>query len=301
MIFLGGLSALGGDKTSNPTPTSITDIKTITVQNSVIDDLFITTDMTSMIPPLDKTWNFQTVLHATYNNVLTAGNVEFSMAQISAIRIKKREAGTYIWTLMYDIPIAKTEDLTFERYDRSSKGGKTKYEYCFIPVLNGIDGNLNINTVISDFGAMVLSEKDTTYLTPLDVKVSPTKNRASSIVNTLDGKYPTVIYNSSNNYYSGTASGVFIQFDPDTCEWDIENGWKYREPFMEFLTDGLPKVLKLQDGRAWIVSIVDNPSEDNSQHEYKAITTFSWVETGDINSTQDLYDNGLIDARPESW
>lgn len=302
MIFLGYRSGLGDIHSGDETSTNIINITNLKEQNAIVDDSFITKSVSSFTAPLDKSWDFDTILHAAYQGNLLAGNIDFVVSQVSSMRIKRREKGTYTWTTLFQIPINSIDDLSFERFDRYCKAN-TEYEYALIPVINGVEGSLSINSVLSTFDGIVLSEIDKTFQTPLDAKCVRQKNRSSQIINTLDGKYPVVVINSQNCYDSGTASGVFLQFNDNVCEFDIENGWKYRDYFMDFLLDGKPKFLKMYDGRAWIVSIVDVPSEDGSGNHTKITTSFSWVEIGDVNSTQDLNDNGLIDigASVESW
>jgi len=300
MIFLGYKSGLGDVHSGDETSTSIENINSVKELNSIVDESFITKDISSFLSPLSKTWDFNTILYATYQGDLLAGNVDFAVSQVSSIRIKRREKGTYNWTTIFQVPINSVNDLSFERFDRFCKA-KTEYEWALIPVINGIEGNLSINSILSDFDGMVLSGKDTTFLTPLDVKYSRQRNRQSSTLNSIDGKFPIVIINSANCYDSGTASGVFIQLNEETCEFDIDGGWKYRDDFLDFLSDGKPKFLKLYNSKAWLISIIDNPSENEDGHYQKIVTSFSWVQVGDIDSSQDLYDNGLTDTSSESW
>lgn len=300
MIFLGYKSGLGDVHSGDETSTSIENIVNVKEQNSIIDDSFLTKDTSSFVSPLNKTWDFNTILHATFQGNLLAGNVDFVVSQVSSIRVKRRIKGTYNWTTLFQVPISGINDLSFERFDRFCQA-KTEYEWAFVPVINGVEGNLSINSIVSDFDGIAICEKDTTFLTPLDVKYSRQRNRPSSLLNTIDGKYPVVIVNSQNCYDSGSASGVFIQLNEETCDFDIDNGWKYRDNFLDFLSDGKPKFLKLYNSKAWLISIIDSPSENNDEHPDKVTTSFSWVQVGDINSSQDLYDNGLTDTSSESW
>ena len=79
---------------------------------------------------------------------------------------------------------------------------------------------------------MFIIEKEQAFNTILDVEIQSQKNRPT--VNTIDRKYPYVVSNGQNNYYSGSASGVFIELDYDNCQFKTKEGWKYRENLMEF-------------------------------------------------------------------
>jgi len=301
LIFL-GRSAWGGRNTGDATFTSINNINKITLKNGIYDDMYITQSTVETVSPLNRIWNYDSILHALFDGNLMAGNIEYSVSAMSSIRVKRRKKGEYNWTALFEVNVLDASSLSFEKFDKYASGGDTEYEYCLVPVMsNGIEGNINTNTVISSFDGIFISEKNQTFNTPLDVKISSTRNRQSSILNPLNGKYPVVIYNGQNNYYSGTTSGVFIEHDDDTCEWKIKGGVNYRLKLMDFLYDGNPKLFKVFDGRTFIISIVDNGSEDNSEHPDKAVTTFQWVEIGNPNDSQDLYSNGLTDTNVESW
>ena len=163
-------------------------------------------------------------------------------------------------------------------------------------MINDVDGDGKIATVLSEFDGIFIVEKEQGFNTILEVDIQAQKNRPSALVNTIERKYPFVVSNGKNNYYSGSTSGVFIEFDYDACQFKVKEGWQYREQFMEFLQNGNPKILKHDDGRMWLVTIVDNPSESASEHPDKVITSFNWAETGDCNSGSDLYNNNFIDV-----
>ena len=127
-------------------------------------------------------------------------------------------------------------------------------------------------------------------------------NNSKAVITTLGSRYPYIIQNGESDYYTGSGfSATFIPFHPIDCTFKPELGFKFRVDLMNFLNDKLPKVLKLDDGRMWLISITNNPSEVEDGHPDKITTTFDWAESGDINSQEDLYYNGLIEANPEWW
>lgn len=295
MIFLGS-TFCGGKNTGDFTPTVSDKIEEMTIKNGIFDNLFATKNTSiDITKPLEKTWNFDTIISAGFNGNLHCGNVEYAVSQISAIHIKRRKAGSYDWITLFDLPINKVNDLNFERIDKYAQSGVT-YEYAFAPYLGNIEGNFNTNAVLSEFDGLFISTKDQTYSTNMNVQVTHGRHRPSSVVNTLGEKYPYVIYNGNNNYYSGSVEGTFVQFLESTCAYDFERGSFYRKDFLDFLLDGRPKFLKYHDGRAWIIAVVDDVGEKANGHEQNVITTFQWMEVGDINSGRDLYEQGLIDV-----
>lgn len=283
------------------TPTAVKNIRSVLLQNGIYDELYISRDTSGpYTTDIPGTWDFDTILHARFQGNLHAGNVEYSIGEISHIRIKRRERGSFDWVTLFEIPIADFDDFRFQLYDRYNRA-KTEYEYALVPVTNNVEGNLNINHVYSDFDGVYLTEKDRTFNTALSVEVSVQKNHPSEVVGTLGRVYPYIVGNSRNNYYSGTVTATFIEYNPAAGDWNVGTGWKYRRALMAFLENSRPKILKLHDGRMWLVNVMDAVTESPQEHADAPVTTISWTETGDAESVQDLYFNGLIDVNPEWW
>lgn len=301
MVVL-GMGFLGGEKSLDPSPTDVKNIKNIKLTNGIIDELFITQnvdyDYSTSIP---QVWDFDTILHAHFNGNLHAGNVDYTTEQVSHIRIKIREKNTFDWLTVYEIPINKTEDFKIERFYGYCKSD-TEYEVAIVPIINGVEGNLNINSVLSKFSGIAIVEKDRIFTAELDIhKGSVQRNKPNAVINTVGSKYPFVINNGDSNYDSGSITATFVPYKEEICDFEYSKGFKYRKDLMDQLCDGKPKVLKYDDGRMWLISVVDSPSEQEGSHPENISTTINWVESGDIDSQMDLYENDLIDVSPEWW
>ena len=61
----------------------------------------------------------------------------------------------------------------------------------------------------------------------------------------------------------------------------------------DWLTNGEAKIIKMEDGREWLVSVDGNVEEDESEHIDKVGISFDFVQIGDYNNTDDLSANGL--------
>ena len=72
--------------------------------------------------------------------------------------------------------------------------------------------------------------------------------------------------------------------------WSID----YRETFINWLTNKKPKALKMYDGRAWLMNVNGNVSYSDDEHPDKVEISFDFVETGDLNSSDDMKNAGLI-------
>lgn len=298
LIFC-GFGFCGSKHCGDYVATDVSSISGVTVKSAVYDELFISKNKDyAYTNEISQTWDFDTILHALFNGNLHAGNVDFTVSQVSKIRIKRRKMNSYNWITLFEVPIDSADDFDFERIDRFARSN-IEYEYALVPVLGGAEGNLNINSVKSSFGGIYLMEKESGYGSDLETTLSVNKNRPNSIVNTLGRKMPYVITNGLNNYYSGQVSTIFINQDQQTCDLDTEHGWEYRDSILDFLCDGNPKILKHEDGRMWMVQVTDTPSESESPHPDFPTTTFDWVEIGSVDSTNDLYSNNFIDVNVE--
>jgi len=299
MIFL-GFNACGSEKSAYQTPVSLDNINKIELSNGIYDDLFVTNNvLQDFTAPLNTAWDWNTILHAEFNGDLLAGNVNFMLSQISKIRCKYREYGFSDWITFDEVSITNVEDLVFERYIRFNKS-KTTYDVALVPIFadEQTEGNYNITSVDSYFDGLFVLDKDYSY-NAVSVEITPTKNIISGLLTPLDGKYPVVFHNTSINYDSLSVKCQFIQ--TIDCELNKDGALLYRENAKKFLTNNMPKILKYEDGRIWLADIPDNQvTDDSSQYNFEGYTLTSWnfVEVGDPNSQEDLYENGLIDIAP---
>lgn len=216
--------------------------------------------------------------------------------EYSLLRIKRREVGTYNWTIVYERDVSNLiGTITTVAYDRYARGRGTKYQYTIVPVIDGIEQKGVTTTVVSEFEGAYLMDKDTTYFIGLDAKVSNVNRvQNSAVETTLSSKYPIVFYGSKTNYYSGNFSGTIIKYDRSRDYFDFDASIDYREQYINWLTNQKPKVLKMWDGRAWLINVVDNISYSDDEHYNKVEIAFDFVETGDLKDSNTLKNSDLI-------
>ena len=242
-------------------------------------------------------WDFDMILHAKFEDNLTAGNVDFAASFVDCIRIKMKPSSDYRWRTVYEHEINNNEDFMFKYLFPYARGGES-YDFSLIPVFSGgIEGNINKSTIISEFEGLYLMEADRGYQAYLNLDISHKNNRQTTVQPTLGRKYPFVISNGDSNYVSGDITATFIQ--NKNKSYDVEHGWKYRQDVNDFLMDGLPKIIKYEDGRMWLASIEGNPDEDYSQHQQMPIHKIHFVEIGDCDNPVNLYNAGLINCNVE--
>ena len=76
---------------------------------------------------------------------------------------------------------------------------------------------------------------------------------------------------------------------------------KYRQQIKDRLANKKPLILKIHDGRIWVIRVVETPADNMDGHKDLRQINFSWVEVGDINDMRTLYLNGLSDVGAEWW
>lgn len=297
MIFM-GTTFCSGVNSLSVTPTDTSNINNLTIKNGIIDDLHITNDVSYAFTTTPPEWGYETVLHALFDGNLHAGNAGFTIEQCSAMRIKRRKKGDFKWLTLFEIPISSVDDFSFERFEYYNRS-KTEYEYGVFAVLNAVESSPDINSIECKFDGVFIVGKDKIFNTLLNIAHSEKKNKPVGVINTIDKKYPVTVSNGNNNYYSGSVKGAFIELDQNTCEFKTEDSWKYREQLDDFLYDNQSKILKFENGQMWLVDIIDRQSDSNGGHPDFIESDFSWVEVGNCEDAEDLYNTGLLDY--EGW
>ncbi len=181
-------------------------------------------------------------------------------------------------------------------------------EYAIVPVLHGAEGTYASTSVTSKFTKMFLIEGDTVWGTDItDGFCDTARNIPSANVELLHRKYPIFVRNTIANYDTGSCKGSFVPFaDEKNCElaYDSSQDYqriKYQREFMDYICDSIPKILKLPDGRLWLVQVTPSPADTANQAYNNREITWSWVEVGDVSSEEDLYYLGFSNVEPEWW
>lgn len=283
----------------NSAPSVIDNITTTVISNAIFDHLNVTKD-TSISFTTDKPtdWNYDTIMDADFDGDLNAGNVDFLIEQVSAIKIKRRIRGTFDWVTLETIPIAKVEDLEFTFTDRLNAYGQ-EYEYAFVPILNDIEGNYIINSIYSQFDGVFLGDFENIYKLFYSVNYTNiTRNQLSGTFQPLGSKYPIVVSNGELSYDSGTVSAMILNDDyRDTRAIDKIAIVERMKTIKDYLTNKHTKILKDWNSNIWLIMINGSPTVSYQENSGMAVPliTFNWVEVGDANNQNDLYNNGVID------
>lgn len=283
----------------NSAPSNVDNITTTVISNAIFDHLYVTkntnVEFTTDIP---TDWDYDTIMDADFNGDLNAGNVDFLIEQVSAIKIKRRIQGTFDWITLETVPVSSVDDLEFTFIDRLNAYG-VQYEYAFVPILNDIEGNYIINNVYSQFNGTFIGDFDNIYKFYYEVAyTSSTRNQQVGTFQPLGNKYPIVVANGESSYESGSVSAMILNDDyQDTRTIDKIAIVSRVNTVKDYLTNKRAKILKDWNGNIWLCMINGSPTMAYKEASGMSVPqiTFTWVQIGDANSQDDLYNNGVID------
>lgn len=300
MIFL-GTTFFSGKHTLDPPATYILPIEQLTLRDGTFDHIYMSKTADSIIDETHNDWNENTLLDAPFDESLDAGNSGFSLRNTDTILIKVREKGTFDWKVIYTKEINEIEDFDIYEIYKYCRGGDTDYEFQLVSTSNGVENSYVQAEVTSSFEGFFVMDQENTIGTIFDVGDNNTvRNTLVEPLELLNEKYPAYISNASANYTTGTTSGTFLAL----TEWDSvdkSGGVRLRKNAVDVLSDKKAHILKLSDGRIWLIKVNGQVQNNRGQHDDQRQLSFDWVEIGDVNDQETLYNLGLSDVAREWW
>ena len=277
----------------NPRPTNVEPLTNATARNGIFDEIEISSEV-------DET-TIDTTIPISFSpyDVMLCNIAGGSIVDIdfNHARIKRREYGTFEWVTLFDISVSQKSDINFTKYDRYARTNTT-YEYAFVPVMNDEEGNYSITNVDSKFFKVYLCDSENMYALDAGVVFGAiSKSNKTALFEPLMGKYPIIISNSELNYKSGTLSGTVITpIENQTKIWDLNKNIELQNSILEFLVNKKPKIYKDWMGNSYLILIVEDVqlTPNNNVSGRLADVAFSFVEIGNAENQEDLYENGLI-------
>lgn len=299
MIFLGTVFCSDGKSLFPP---AITNKPLIALQifDGIYNQIFLSTDTNVTVANLDNKWNYDTKMNATFNNNLEAGNSGFSLHNTDHVVIRRREKGTLNWTVIYVKEIKTVDDFKIHLIDKYARSG-VEYEYSVSSFINGMENSYVIENIYSEFDGYYITDKDCLYGTIYNIDgCDTTRNVSNQVVQMLNSKYMKVVSNSDINSDTGSITGAFIKIDESGESNNIE-GIDYRNVVKDRLANKKPLILKIHDGRIWMIRVSGNISDIMDGHKDLRNITFEWCEIGDVNDMRTLYMNGFSDVDSRWW
>lgn len=293
-----GYNFFADSNSLDSTPSSVDNITSTKLSNAIFDHFNVTkntnTEFSTTIP---ANWDYDTILDASFEGNLNAGNVDFLIEQIDAIKIKRRIKGSFNWLTLETISINIVEDLNFVFNDLLNSYG-VEYEYALVPMLNEVEGNYIINSVLSKFNGVFIGDSQQTFKFLYDVEYGTNaRNQQVGTFQPLGKQYPIIIANGLLSYESGSVSATILNDDYE--ETGIIKPTEIVEKktiIKDFLTNKKAKILKDWNGNIWLCMVTDNAQVTYRTKSSMSIPQiqFNWVQIGDANNQSDLYNNGVI-------
>lgn len=287
-----GVSCCGSGDAVSSTPFLVNDITYISISNGNYDELFGTDNPNVEFNDTSKKWDYDTRFYAKFQGNLMAGNVDYAASMVSSVRIKRRKNDEHQWFTMFDIPINTNDDFNFELIDRYAQGSQDYY-YAMIPVIEHVEGNINKNSIRSEFSNYFILDRDVSYPIIFNTGLSLDLYKNIGVVNTLGRKYPFVISNGLSQYKTGTLDFALIPVV--NCEVYTDNIYNYRTQFEKWLTNGEPKILKDWTGQIYMMDITSSIPIDLSYYQMPSYKV-QFTEIGDPLDETDMYNNNFIDV-----
>lgn len=284
------------DKDSlSPTSTHTNTLTVVTLKNGIFDYLGISKNINQSYNADKFTWDYDTILNAEFNGNLHAGNAEFLLDNLSAIRIKRKKNTEFDWITLKEIPINTVEDFNFIYLDNYASARET-YNYALVPIYGQEEGNYIVNSIYSNFNGLFVVDKENNIQLYKEWENS-SKQQVQKIgqFEPFGEQYPTIIKNGKLNYKQGSVRAFASISNLPNVDIDLER--KHLDVINNFFSNGNAKIMKDSNGNSYLIMITDNINQSDIKSMGNALSyiEFNWIEIGNVNSQRDLYNNNLVD------
>ena len=286
-------------------------ITNVRLDNAVVRDFYVTHDVSqpsylSEMPPWDK----YTIMRATFDNNLRAGNVDWLLNAVNKVKIKRRLVGTTQYITLYEQKITTEYDLTFYYRDYYCPSGY-QFEYAMVPVKTNDEGGEEeqgyYTTVTKTFfdGLFVCDKDKCMKLYSNYLVNSSMDNILLGQVQPYNQVYPVIIKNPYVQYRTIQIQGDVLGLsDNKNCSiFELNNDTRpvivdEKREWDKFLCDGKAKIIKDWNGNILMGRVTTPPSYtyDQTSGNGKPTLTFGMTEQGEYDNQSHMYKNGLIDV-----
>ncbi len=302
-MFLIGFDAAGGHYAfdANASTVGFSEIK---LTDLVVDDLAIDAGYKKFATEKGE-WLSNTVLLATFDNTLEAGNLSMGEMEVNSLRFKKRKKGDLEWLLIEELEYDKAK-LYYEVRDRLARSN-IEYEYGIAPVSGKTEGELVKASITALYEGLWVVDANNSVNVFCEVDYGTINhNTNTNVFEMLDNRYPIVV-TGELDYQSGTISGRLLSVESlmdNKINYDAE--YNFRTYAINFFKNGKPKIMKNEVGRYYLVNISDVQEKPYELDNASVTVSFNWVEIGDAEDldtliTCDLLPEKLGSGAMQSW
>lgn len=299
MFMICGYDFCKDENALNPTPLSFSNYNFTMLKNGIFSHWYVTNNAEYPYSSEEPTvWDYLTIMNANLNGNLQAGNISLFGDDIEGIKIKRRKIDSYDWITLKYIPADELFKSTTFSFNDYLNQNDTTYEYAFVPIINGVEGNYITNTIASKFEGVFICDSETIYKFYNGVQYGNLERvQKIGVLEPFGSKYPVIVSNGMINYSKSSLKGTILNNDFENShiirrKEIIEK----RETLLNFFTNKKAKILKDWNGNFWLMIIVDSPSVEFVNNYGMGISNISanWVEIGDPYNQQDLYNTGIL-------
>jgi len=276
-----GFGILGNIILSTALPPAVTYAYTHFYGNINLDEMQIVDEDISDNDILDydlyQTWLLTTIMYATFDNTLEAGNIRNSDLPITHWRISRRRVGETQYTTI------DTVEAGVNYYTDYSVRSSIDYEYAVFPLSNGIFGSPIGGIGMVQFFGWKLSNLSGSTSFSFDMEIDTDNIRTIEDRTKLDNysQFP-LISRGLTKYNEGKIKCIPYEIVSNNIE--VNND--VLEELETFINDGEVKILRNGSGKAWQVDTSDFSYKyfDNVDVDYQQpfSVEFSWTQIGEV-------------------
>lgn len=154
------------------------------------------------------------------------------------------------------------------------------------------------NSITHKMSGLCIADSQGAFSTEIFETFPIQKNDRSTIIKVMDNPKPYSITNSSVDYdSSGGVSAKFTQID-NNCTYNFNPDGNANATISEkarhWLNNGKTKLLKIDNGECWLVTVNGVGTTYNYKEGGLGETSFGWTEIADVHSNESYLEEGLI-------
>lgn len=212
-----------------------------------------------------------------------------TIGNIATMKLTRTSLATGFVKTLIDKEVTNVSDLDVIYDDLEVLNGVSYLYIVYMATSDNIVERSGSATVTCSFEGLSIADATGSWKTAFGTSSSQysesyKRNRQVQYVTTLSGKFPHRVSNSASNYTTGSISALWVPLGEACGEPTFpEETNKYREAFIEFLANGRDKLLRTADGKAYIVSIDGEITENWNPVVKLSTVTFNWTQIGEID------------------
>lgn len=290
-MFLISFDAIGGYTgfDANASSYAFTEVE---VADIIVDDLAVDAGYKEFVIEKGE-WKSNTVLLATFNNTLEAGNLSMGDMEVDKLLFKKRKKGKFEWLLIDEVDYSQ-DKLHYEVRDRLARSN-IEYEYAIVPKSGDIEGEIISASITALYEGLWVVDANNSVNIFCEVDYGTINhNTNTNVFEMLDNRYPIVI-TGDLDYLSGTISGRLVSNESlreNHINYNAE--YDFRTYAINFFKNGKPKIMKNDVGRYYLINISDVKEKPYELDNASVTVNFDWIEIGDAEDLDTLITCDLL-------